>query len=306
MNGSDFENQWEKVFNTFFFLKDRTYPCTSRTLAMVSSILWTLLSVALFLLWDKVHLDNIPIKVIIFIVILFVLSYTIRYTFCKKFGITLLGKINIEIYAQYIINNFDRFMHYESERKLLKYALNRLKQENAISFEKCVFDFLNSIANEFPKKYFIEELLPLCTEEDDEIRIIQNIIVPLITNAITPLNFFITQNICYWYFSRGVNDTQIKIYFKLLDTIKEDIFLRHQILFYLSDLIHKNPCCHEIICDLQNENLIKIDPNIKYRVDMYCKAENSIKEQLNEHYTQKDERIELSNIRNNSLEDIPQ
>lgn len=306
MNGSDFENQWEKVFNTFFFLKDRTYPCTSRTLAMVSSILWTLLSVALLLLWDKVHLDNIPIKVIIFIVILFVLSYTIRYTFCKKFGITLLGKINIEIYAQYIINNFDRFMHYESERKLLKYALNQLKQENTISFEKCVFDFLNSIANEFPKKYFIEELLPLCKEEDDEIRIIQNIIVPLITNTRTPLNFFITQNICYWYFSRSVNDKQIKIYFKLLDTIKEDVFLRHQVLFYLSDLIHKNQGLREIIYNLQNENLIKIDPNVKYRIDMYCKAENVIEKKLDKYYMQKDERIESPNIRNNSLEDIPQ
>lgn len=47
-------------------------------------------------------------------------------------------------------------MHYESERKLLKYALNQLKQENTISFEKCVFDFLNSIANEFPKSILLK------------------------------------------------------------------------------------------------------------------------------------------------------
>lgn len=301
----DFEPLLRKFFKTFFFLKEDIYPCISRTLAMISSVLSFLLLVVAFILWDKVNLDNIPIK-FIFIVILLVLSYIIRHTFCKKFGIKFLGKINIEIYAQYIINNFGLYMHYESEKKLLKYALKQLKQENNIRFEKCISDFLNSTTSEFSKKYLIEELLSLCEEGDDEIRIIQNIIVPLITNAITPLNFFITQNICYWYFSRGVNDTQIKIYFKLLDTIKEDIFLRHQILFYLSDLIHKNPGCREIICDLQNENLIKIDPNIKYRVDMYCKAENSIKEQLNEHYTQKDERIELSNIRNNSLEDIPQ
>lgn len=301
----DFEHLLKKIFNTFFFLKEKTYPCTSRTLAMISSILWTLLSFVSFILWDKVKLDNIPIKFIIFIVLLLILSYTIRYIFCKKFGITLLGKINTETYSQYIINNFDLYMHYESEKKLLKYALKQLKQENTISFEKCVFDFLNSISREFQKKYFIEELLPLC-EEDDEIRIIQNIIVPLITNTRTPLNFFITQNICYWYFSRGVNDKQIKIYFKLLDTIKEDIFLRHQVSFYLSDLIHKNPGCLKIIYTLQNENLIKIEPNVKYRVDMYCKAEKVIEKKLNKYHMRKDERIESPNILNNSLEDIPQ
>lgn len=39
---------------------------------------------------------------------------------------------------------------------------------------------------------------------------------------------------------------------------------------------------------------------------MYCKAENVIEKKLDKYYMQKDERIESPNIRNNSLEDIPQ
>ncbi|MFR1673703.1 MAG: hypothetical protein ACLSWJ_02090 [Alphaproteobacteria bacterium] len=285
-------------------IRDKVYP--SYYQKIVKNLCWIIIVFITILnfilqLWGHEIINWVFLNALIVVCVYCFLFYLMS----KRYGITLLGYVNNTQYAEYIFQNYWKHMEYESRTSFLKEVLCELKNQKGNDFEKNIKLLLNNTKNDFQKKYLIEIILSVCDTQDEE-RVIINILIPSIKEANNELKLFIIMSLEDWY-SKNSNKQKLKAYCRLLNTIPKDSELVSLVLFDFAYYIVSNSNVAKDISIQEITGKIQIDSDTNItRLNAYIEAISDGFKTVQNALRKEHKSIDVSAIKNNSLEDIPQ
>lgn len=285
-------------------IRDKVYP--SYYQKIVKNLCWIIIVFIIIFnfilqLWGHEIINWVFLNALIAVCVYCFLFYLMS----KRYGITWCGNVNNTRYVEYIFNNYWENMEYESRESFLKEVLRMLKKQKGNDFEKNIKLLLNNTKNDFQKKYLIEIILSVCDTQDEE-RVIINILIPAIKESNTDLHQFIIRSLKDWY-SKNSNTQKLKAYCHLLNTIPKNSELVSLVLFDFAYYIVSNPNVAKDISTQEITGKIQIDSDTNItRLNAYIEAISDGFNTVQNALRKEHKSIDVSAIRNNSLEDIPQ
>lgn len=265
--------------------KNKLYPCFKQKIAQYFYIVLMLTIggyVGVSNLFDF-HLDLSWHGFIVLAIVVGIYVY-LYYKVFRCYGITFLGCVDFDRYAEYIVANYWKNIQYDIKHGLLKNLLLDAKKRETNTLSEILKNITDNNSNSYQKKYVIDCILKI-SDNENILPYTEKHLIPMTEND-NDVIYFLIEKIHLWNINHR-HQNNIKLYLLLLEKYKNDY--EKTIIYNLINFMNNESDYLQKYRQLRNSGKCDfLNVNQKIRIKIYKEAEENIIKEIDKHYNQQD------------------